>query len=144
MTDLPSIKLTNGLVVANYSSPHSFRFKDGSVLKACSDERATLTMLEKEKIDRRSVSTESNVKYIKQRVTFKLTWFVEEDIEKILTIHRNGKLPWDVIITPLPVMTALREANYVTYGLPFVTGTLLETGDGRVNKILHIDEFCYL
>ena len=42
---MPIIRLDNGIHVANFSSPHSFRFVTGEVLPACSPERANYLML---------------------------------------------------------------------------------------------------
>lgn len=50
MTDtllhVPTIKLSTGLVVANFNSAHVFNFTDGSILDACSQERAKEFLLE--------------------------------------------------------------------------------------------------
>ena len=40
MEEMPITVLSNGIRVANFSSPHDFEFEDSSILKACSKERA--------------------------------------------------------------------------------------------------------
>ncbi len=49
--ETPMVELSNGLVVANFSSPHSFTFTTGEVLGACAGERAKALMLESEEIE---------------------------------------------------------------------------------------------
>ena len=142
---LPSIILSNGLVVANYSSPHAFEFTDGSVLQACSDERATLTKL---------TAVESKHSWtiagVKQRVeitdiviNWKLTWFLKEEIIKIHNaIEELMGLPWDIILVPLPLMIAMKNElpgmKMTTNMYPF---RIIRVAD-RITKKIHIDKFC--
>lgn len=43
---MPWVWLSNGLIVANFSSPHSFRFTSGELLPACEEDRARGLMLD--------------------------------------------------------------------------------------------------
>ena len=118
LPELPTVILSNGLRVANYSSPHPFTFDDGSVLPRCSDERATMTMLKKHKTDRKIFESKSGVEFIKQKVRYTLSWFVAEDIRKIMHVFDSGKLPWDLIIAPLPVVDGMVTAGYDVLASP--------------------------
>lgn len=142
LPDLPSVTLTNGLVVANYSSPHSFLFEDGTILEKCSDERATITKLD---VQESHQCTDAILTSIK--VEWYLTWFLQEEIEKILTVWDRDELPWDVIITPLPLLQTMTFKNTVLYGRlstcdhPFRTGRLV---DRLEPKKLSISKFCVI
>ena len=51
MDPMPITTLTTGLRVGNFSSPHPFRFTDGSELPACSPERANGCMLNSHEVE---------------------------------------------------------------------------------------------
>ena len=144
LIQLPSVKLSNGLVVANYSSPHAFTFIDGNILEACSEERAAATMLQKHKSNQKVFEFDNKIMIIKHQVRYSLTQFVADDIRQIMKVYDAGELPWHVIIAPLPVLQGMLTAGYDILKTPFVTGTLIESPDGRVKKILYSDEFCYM
>lgn len=48
ITEAPAVTLTNGLRVANFSSPHPFNFVDGSVLPACDEARSRALSMDRE------------------------------------------------------------------------------------------------
>ena len=108
--ELPSIELTNGIVAANYSSPHTFLFEDDSILGACSDERALLTKLKDNECEVGRVTTiKSNgnqIDYSNIKLEWELSWYVQEDLLKIVKVWVDSKLKWDIIIVPLPVLLA--------------------------------------
>jgi hypothetical protein len=125
---VPVVTLTNGVKVANFSSPHPFTFTDGTVLPACSAERAQATKLE-------AVEQESPHPTCKGVVDIQLDWKITSYIFKEL-----GKLDLredvDVILVPFPVMTALKNA-----GIPIGKARVIRVAD-RVTKEIHIDRFC--
>ena len=138
---LPEVKLTNGLVVANYSSPHPFRFEDDSVLPACTEERAIMTMLNAKEIiveTRTIIGVSEDVHDIK--LEYKLTWFLEEDIAHFMRLYEKNMLPWHYIITPLPVVKAMEDAGMIIKDTPFRTGRLSD----RIDKTLYKTKFCVL
>ena len=106
--ELPSVELTNGIVVANYSSPHTFLFEDDSVLPKCTDERALLTKLKDNEHEVSRVMTiKSNGKaidYSNITLEWELSWYVQTDLLNIMKVWANHKLKWDIIIVPLPVL----------------------------------------
>ena len=50
----PRTTLSNGLVVVNFSSPHAFKFEDGSTLEACNTEHSTTLSLKEDNIETHS------------------------------------------------------------------------------------------
>jgi hypothetical protein len=126
--DVPVITLSNGVRVANFSSPHTFTFVDGRVLPACSAARAQETKLEA--IER----TTANFHAI-QALDIHLSWGMTN------TIHRDlcalsVREDIDVVLVPFPVMTALKDA-----GIAIGKARVIRVAD-RVTKMIHIDRFC--
>lgn len=130
--NLPSVRLSNGLVVANYSSPHTFLFEDGSILGECSDERAKLTIVESNEntVATRKILREGQViTTLDVETDWELSWFVKEDMIHITAAYVRNELDWDIIITPLPVMMGWRKyrknLNININQGPFRTGRLI-------------------
>lgn len=48
ITEAPAVTLSNGLRVANFSSPHPFNFVDGSMLPACDEARSRALSMDRE------------------------------------------------------------------------------------------------
>lgn len=143
---LPAVVLSNGLVVANYSSPHPFLFEDESVLDACSNERATLTAIQSNEVQIATTNiTRSSgmVSYVDVRLDWELTWFVQEDMNNIVQAFVDNELPWDIIITPMPVMIGWKKYrhNKIIHQGPFRTGRLV---DRLEPKRLSISKFCII
>jgi len=140
--NLPSVTLTNGLVVANWTSPHPFLFEDGSKLDACTKERAILTMLKSEEQVRCK-----HDKYVSIKIEWGLTWFLEEEIKKILNLWDNDRLPWNIMITPRPLLQAMTVNNTILYGRlnncdhPFRVVRLVDRTEPKVTSI---NKFCVI
>lgn len=130
MLNIPVVTLSNGLRVANFSSPHEFHFVDGSVLSACSPEWAREMMLDAEEREA-LVETQSGVAYTDIGLCWKLSDVVRWEIDRLRVSD-----DFDVLIIPLPVMTALKEAR-----LPIGRMRCIRMAD-RVTKKAHIDRFC--
>jgi hypothetical protein len=97
------ITLSNGKKVANFSSPHPFTFTDGSVVPAVSnDESLRLKVTFNEEVDE-SGDVE---------LTFTLSEQVLNEMMYWLKRHTLGLV--DVVFCPLPMITAIKdaEANY--------------------------------
>jgi len=131
---MPIITLESGLKVANFSSPHEFRFTDGSVLPACSPERATLGKLKaiEVEVDRYS--------WTDIDLEFRMSDAVEKMLQEALQLWFDGKV--NIVIVPFPVLNAVKEHDWFdtadSYGHPFRT---IRSAD-RVKKINHADRFC--
>lgn len=90
--------LKNGLIVFNFSSPHQFVFDDGTILGACSPERARALMLE---------ATETQVPYRlpKKWTDISLEFHMSEAVEQELNkLHGERFSDVDIILVPLPVL----------------------------------------
>ena len=126
---LPKTTLTNGIVVANFSSPHPFSFIDGTVLPACSPERAKILMLE-------AIETPSENPYNPFITDIELQWKLSLPVqhELINIFATRGNI--DVLLVPLPVMTAMKAA-----GMKIHFARCIRMGD-RITKASCIDKFC--
>lgn len=127
------VTLSNGVRVANFSSPHAFTFEDGTILPACSNEHA-----EKYKVD----FIEDNKfnpmcnKIIDVTLKFELNWSVMEQVQRWKNKWNNGEV--DVVICPLPMLVALREENYPILYSPFRAIRM----EDRIKKEISIKKFC--
>ena len=118
--------LASGLKVANFSSPHPFIFDDGTVLAACSKERAEATML-----DTQEVETVSDCgRYADIELTFVENRAVRGHIQKA---HADESI--DIIIVPLPVLQARKATG-------FSIGKMRACRAGRVTKEICSNKFC--
>lgn len=130
---VPVTTLTNGVRVANFSSPHSFVFVDGKVLEACSKERSEKLALEAEE-----VSTMNPTCWDQKGIPVKdisLTWKMTEAVARELdNLYASGG--FDILIVPLPVMTAIKAAKR-----HIGKARCIRTFD-RNSKTVCIDKFC--
>ena len=140
LPELPSVVLSNGLRVANYSSPHPFTFTDGSVLPACSSARAKMTLL-----DARETELPREIRGIKITdvvIDWKLTWFLEQEVDNFVYAQYHKDFPWDIILVPLPFMVAVKkyiDQSFKDAGTP--PFRVIRVAD-RLTKEIHIDKFC--
>jgi len=122
----PVITLSNGLRVANMSSPHPFNFTTGEVLPACSPEEANRLKLE---------SVEVETPGIKGTIDISLRWRLSPAVaEHLAALEADPGV--DVVLVPFPVMTALKEA-----GCPIGKCRVIRSAD-RVTKAIYPDRFC--
>lgn len=130
--DIPVIELSNGLRVANFSSPHTFTFEDGSVLPACSEERSKSFNIDMCETPVNTLNIRnSKVKLI--TVNPRITENVKFEVDRLEMDHTI-----DIVIVPRPVLEALQHWAPFEYYNTFVTGRLKD----RIKKILFIDKFC--
>jgi hypothetical protein len=129
---VPVVTLTNGIRVANFSSPHLFTFTDGSVLPACSKERALHLML-----DSHARETPGVQGSVDLELTFEMSLAVEAAL-----VALNAREDIDIIIVPFPVMTALKEKPFKGHDLRQTVGKCrgCRVAD-RVSKTVHHDRF---
>ena len=93
------ITLSNGKRVANFSSPHSFTFTDGSEIPAVDAEesvRLKVTFNE-------DVGEDGDVK-----LSFTLSDAVIKEMEYWMNMYTDNKV--DVVFCPLPMITAIKDA----------------------------------
>lgn len=131
LTDLsPIVTLTNGKKVANFSSPHEFRFTDGTVLPAHDADTANALKIE-------FIETELNDKG-DIMLEFELTEKVRDAIVRYAFLYELKAV--DVVFCPLPMITALKD----TYGGIWVLNSPFRAVriEDRVNKLVSIDKQC--
>lgn len=104
VVNMPVVTLANGLNVANFSSPHEFKFTSGEVLPACSAERAKGLMLAPEEKVMEDLGWQG---YETINLAFRMTTAVGEALEEALLLPVDV----DIVIVPLPVMVAIKEST---------------------------------
>lgn len=121
----PVVTLSTGVRVANFSSPHEFTFTDGSVLPACSDQRARWYMLKSDELE-----TDQG-----KWVDIELQFFTSADIElEISALEKRDDI--DIILVPFPVLEAHKQL-----GLGVGKCRVCRMAD-RVSKMIYHDRFC--
>lgn len=136
------IELKNGLRVGNFSSPHDFKFDDGSILPAVSDkdaERLKVNFIETE--IPANIHEDLGIKLIS--LDFKLSDEVIDRMSEWETFQKDGFV--DVVLIPLPMLTAMKND---TDRLFTNTEILLQSPfrciriEDRINKLVSSSKFC--
>lgn len=135
--DLPCIQLSSGLVVANFSSPHSFAFATGEVLEACSEERSKRGELGCKEIESRYLS--SVRKWIDIEISFSLSESCSTMLWEAFDLSQDGRI--DVCLVPLPVLQILRTIYTGPIGIRNTPFRCIRTAD-RIKKTIYPDRFC--
>lgn len=101
----PVVTLTNGLRVANFSSPHSFNFEDGSILEACTPDRVAAGALERTEEERPwgFFDRDDIVAVVPKFSLSEQVWNL------IVELEQDDKV--DIVLIPFPVLEALRNAR---------------------------------
>lgn len=122
----PVITLDNGIRIANWSSPHEFKFTTGEILPACPPERAKAMSLD---IDETVVNQE---KWDDIVLDTNIPDSVYEDIEEL---KYNDEI--DIILVPFMVLDALKSSY------PWIADKcrVIRVAD-RVTKEIYPDKFC--
>lgn len=130
MTEAPVVTLTNRLRVANFSSPHSFTFVDGSMLMACAPDRVAAGALSRHDVEKPFPGLLGV-----QAITpvFKLSPTVLEMLDEL---NRHHSI--EIVLIPFPVLEALRNADRLNL---FPKVATISVAD-RQTKAIHIDRFC--
>lgn len=135
--DMPIATLTSGLIVANFSSPHSFQFTDGTELGACSAERANASKLEavEVEIDR--------VLWTDIDLNFRLNAEVLSMLMTAFEAWKAGEV--HIVIVPFPVISAMKATPSLLEFDPNDGGAhpfrTIRTAD-RVTKVNFAHRFC--
>ena len=131
--------LKNGLKVVNFSSYHknqdyAFKFTDGTLIPNVSPELCTKLMLEVEETFYKT----RNSKYNNVTLDWILSETVADEIDYWFTFFAMKKV--DIVLVPLPVMTALRSIwdEKKILKSPF---RVIRVSD-RITKAIHTDKFC--
>lgn len=118
--------LSNGLRVANFSSPHAFAFEDGTVLEAVAPERSRALSLDAKEVEQVGVKGTTDIV-----LSFKMNAETQDHIDQL-----NGMSDVDIVLVPFPVMTALKEG-----GQAIGKCRCIRTAD-RITKKICIGKFC--
>lgn len=130
--------LSNGLKIANFSSPHPFIFVDGSVLPAVDNETARALMLDAVEVEHPQFTIVDDglgyevdrIRWIDIELVFKLNETVRQAVEDAQASNA------DIVLVPLPVLMAVKAA-----GLPVGKLRVCRVAD-RITKTICIDRFC--
>jgi hypothetical protein len=125
---IPTCTLSNGLRVLNFSSAHQFRFADGTVLEACSGERAQSLSMDVQEVETPSACG----RYKTIAMAFKMSDAVQREVDAL----RDAQV--DIVLCPLPLIELLRRQPQPATG-PIFAG--IRRTD-RVSGLIHIDRFC--
>jgi hypothetical protein len=126
---IPLVTLSNGLRVANFSSPHCFEFNDGTILPACSPERAGMMALNGQEVELENV--QGRIQFVDILLRWEMSEVVRNELSRLSEV--DG---YDILLIPLPVMTAVKERS-----LPIGRCRCIRMED-RVKKLCYIDRFC--
>lgn len=128
--NVPTVTLSNGLRVANFSSPHAFSFVDGYTLEACESDRVKALSLEKEEQEWPFPGL-SGVTAVTPR--FKLSHSVLAELRRLQDDDNV-----DVVIVPFPMLQALKDEGLLKWARKAATISVAD----RQTKAIHIDRFC--
>ena len=131
-----TIRLSNQLIVGNFSSPHSFTFEDGSVLDAVNNYDS-----ERLKVIFNETIVQERVEPVYKTVSldFSLTADVLEEMEIWTKMWKHNDV--DIVLCALPMIQALQKNivndDYHILDSPFRAVRLKD----RIKKLASIDTF---
>lgn len=126
----PVITLSNGLRVANFSSPHPFNFVDGTVCPSCEADRVRAGSLDREDVESPFPGLPGITAVIPK---FKLNDVLREELRQ-LQLDKGI----DVVLVPFPVIEAIREDGLYNELTKSATICVAD----RLTKAIFIDRFC--
>lgn len=129
------VTLKNGLKVGNFGSPHQFTFDDGTVLPAASFEDCKKSMVTK----MYPVIAEDD-KYTLCNIEVELTTETMTHIDHWQELIDNEEV--DLVIVPRIIRDAINKHDKEYLLSEFVCSVLVDTVDGRINKIIRSNLFC--
>lgn len=132
--------LKNGLRVGNFSSPHDFKFDDGTILEAVSDtesQRLKVTFNETE-LNKSIVNGNTTLILKDIKLDFGLSDVVRDEMADWLIVQDRGDV--DVVLIPLPMLTAT-ESEYSINEIITMPFRCIRIED-RTNKIISSRKFC--
>lgn len=126
------ITLSNGKKVANFSSPHPFKFTDGSMLEQQSNDTA-----EELKVDFIETELGDNGDI---ELDFSLSINVKNAMEHWMNLWVTKQV--DVVFCPLPMITAIKQSTW--YGPHWIKESPFRSIriEDRINKLVSISKQC--
>jgi len=138
LSTMPTVKLTSGLTVGNFSRPHAFNFDDGSKLPACDADRVRAgTLKVREEVIKR------NTRYTTLSVNHELT---DSALDMLIeSAYQHGV---DLVIVPRVVIDA--SVNFIKMNrirrdhelFKSVKKCVTIRMKDRLNKIAFHNRFC--
>ena len=129
----PTVTLSNGLTIANFSSPHPFTFITGEVLPACNSEwvnEMSLDITEIETIQSFSQRVPP-IKWTDLELNIKIPDYVKDILNALID---NPNI--DVIIVPFMVLDAMKK-----HKMAIGSCRTIRNAD-RITKEIYPDKFC--
>jgi hypothetical protein len=124
----PTATTSKGIILANLSSPHQFRFNDGTILPACLPDRSRLGSLDTKETERPGIKGTTDV-----LLYFGLSKSVSDMLDEI---HTDDAV--DIVIVPFPVMQCIKNEELLC---DYPKARVIRMAD-RVEKIAFHDKFC--
>jgi len=113
-TRLKVVRLSNQLLVGNFSSPHAFTFDDGTVLDAVSDYDSMRLKVDFNEtiVDDHIIRHHENSQYISTvTLNFTLSDEVKREMEVWMKMYQHNDV--DIVLCPLPMIQALKAEGLV-------------------------------
>ena len=129
MTNSPTITLSNGLTIANFSSPHPFIFTTGEVLPACEDAWAKEMMLDINETE--YPVNEDGLMWTDVSLKIDVPKNVRTELYKLM--HKNAV---DIVLVPHMVLQAMKDHPMITDKC-----RVIRVAD-RITKEIYPDKFC--
>ena len=129
MTNSQTITLSNGLTIANFSSPHPFNFITGEVLPACDDDWANEMMLDINETEYHV--NEDGLVWTDVSLKIDVPKNVREELYKLM---HNDDI--DIILVPHMVLQAMKDCPMITDKC-----RVIRCAD-RITKEIYPDKFC--
>jgi len=126
----PVVTLSNGVRVANFSSPHPFNFTDGAVCPACEPDRVKAGSLDRQEVESDFPGLPGVTAVVP---SFKLNDGLREEL---MALQANPEV--DVVLVPFPVLEAIREDGL--YDALSKAATICVAD--RLTEAIHVDRFC--
>ena len=143
----PSVRLSNGLVIVNHSSPHVFTFEDGSVLEACSPEMSRRLTLGSNDTEQEYHNPLTLGKHILVRKNFELTEAIVSDFEGLSMAYYRGL--FDICLVALPLLKTIQEDYLKVHPWLLEEDAIIMAYirciyvEDRVSKLISITKFTY-
>ena len=122
------VVLSNGKRVANFSSPHEFKFVDGSILDPVPPseaERLKVTFIEND-LGNGDIELD-----------FDLSYHVRDEIKLWMELYSQKKV--NVVFCPLPMISAIRKLDLLDLKESPFRAIRVED---RISKLISIDKQC--
>lgn len=132
MEAMPTATLTTGLVVGNFSSPHSFTFEDGTVLAGCSAERCKALSLAEVEAESPFPGKAGERGVIAITPRFTLTDVVRQEL-----LQAHADIQGGVVLVSFPTLSALKAEGVLDQYL--AVGTIKAD---RTTKLVSTTKFC--